>query len=109
MAIRILKTTILFSLAGQDEREADVEVTYTVTPGYAETRLEPGAEMTVEIEKIVIVGGPEPIDITWIVNAGFYADADFEEMIGEELAGEEQDAAEYRADARRDDAMMERF
>lgn len=106
---RVLKTTLLFQIAGYDEHEPDIEITYDVRPGEAETRLQPGCEMSVEIEKIVIVGGPKPIDITWMVDAGFYADRDFEQEIGEILADEQADADERRAEARRDDAMMERL
>lgn len=116
MAARTMKTTLLFQLAGCGEHEAEVVVTYYGTPGDAGDRDCPPSDPTVEIETVVIPDGKGKggtFDISWLLDAGFYSEAEIADLCMQDWIDadecERDRAAEYRADQRRDDAMMERF
>jgi hypothetical protein len=96
-------TTTLVWEDGADEIEADVRVVYSRYAGYRGSLTEPPEDASVEIISIT------PKDPTITIPARFDDDDD---LIAECMAdwdAEEADAAEWRAQARRDDLLMERW
>lgn len=106
MSEHTLDTTMLVSVALTEE-EFEVAVTYSVTPGCAETRDDPGSDATAEVSAISIGGVEQP----WLTKVF----AENETLLAECLADwidrceiDRSAAEEYRAEQRRDDRMMER-
>ncbi|MFN3474049.1 MAG: hypothetical protein ACK4ZW_08395 [Blastomonas sp.] len=96
-------TTLCWTDADGEEIEAAALVLYSATPGYPATRIDPAFDGEVEIISIT------PKDPTVIVPSHFDDD---EALIAEcwaDVEAEAAAAAEYRAEARRDDLMMERW
>lgn len=113
--MHILKTTLLLSVATGSEKELAIEVHYEGTAGYAASHDEPGCDDTVEVVAVLLDGG-EKVSIASGTNVLTLLFDDDVDLIAECLADwcerredERSAAAEYQADARRDDAMMERF
>ena len=111
---RTLAIPLLFQLAGCGEQEAEVTVTYYATPGDAGDRDCPPSDASVEVETITLPNGKGgTFDMSWLLDAGFYSEAEIADLCMQDwidAAEDERDrAAEYRAEQRRDDAMMERF
>ena len=82
------------------EIEASVRVLYSFTRGYPATLEEPGEEPSYEIITIT------PADSLLMVPDRFYEDAELITECAEHWAGEEDAAAEWRAQARRDGLLM---
>jgi hypothetical protein len=95
-----LKTTLLFYDGRGGELEEQVCVTYEVTPGYAETREEPGCEATVEITEIRDSHG-DP------VRSYSFECKDLQAECLQDWHDDQIAAAEYAAELRAD--MMEKF
>lgn len=94
-------TTLLWHDSRGGEVEASVRVLYSFTKGYADTWEEPGAPAEVEIIKIT------PADTCIVVPEHFYTSEELIEECFEDWRAGEEDAREWRAQARRDDAMMD--
>lgn len=93
-------TSLVWEDADGNEIEADVRVLYSRDKGYAGDSIDPPEPSSVEIISIT------PADQTLKVPARFETD---DELIAEcmaDWAAEEIEAAEWRAQARRDDLLM---
>jgi len=105
---RTLKTALLFQLAGQEEKEAEVLVRYFVHRGCQATYERPGENDSFEIEAMHLIDGDKPIDITWMLDRGFYGEQDFAEECGQDYAEHLAEAADYRDELRREQSMESR-
>lgn len=81
------------------EIEADVRVTYVGSPGSPQTMTDPGYPAEVEIIDIV------PNDKSITVPEAFYEDDGLVDECFEDWRNDEEDAAEWRAQSRRDQLM----
>ena len=97
-----LKTGTMWHDSAGNEREAEVRVTYTAHRGHAGTMIDPPEPDSVEIVSIV------PVDPAVTLPDG-YADGDFDDTFFDECledyAAEMEEAAEWRAQSRRDALM----
>ena len=82
------------------EIEASVRVLYSFTRGYLATLEEPGEEPSYEIITIT------PADSLVTIPDHFYTDAELIAECAEHWSGEEEAAAEWRAQAHRDSLLM---
>jgi hypothetical protein len=87
-----------------NEQEASVEVTYSTYAGFNGSMVQPSEDPSVEIQTIERTDPGEPIDY-----ARWEDDADLIAECMQDWAEDIEAAAEYRAEQRRDDAMMERW
>lgn len=103
MASRSFKTTLCWSDEHCDDNEVSVVVSYDTYAGYEGDRIDPPEDAHVEITDIVptLAGATIP--------DRFMTDDDLLAECMADWADDEIAAAEYRADQRRDDAMMDRF
>ena len=83
----------------------EVEVTYTCTPFVDATYWQPAEGGEVEIEAITLDG--KPIDVTGAEEAKLYRMA--EDASGDDWSEHLCEIAEYKAEQRADDRMMERW
>jgi hypothetical protein len=97
-------TTILCWQEGEEDREACVKVSYDYSAGYAGDRIDPPEDASVEITAIERTDPGEPIDFDRWQNDASLIEECFENEVDEREA-----AAEYRAEQRRDDLMMDWF
>jgi hypothetical protein len=93
---------------GRNEREYQVAVTYTVTPG-CPARLygdypHPAEDAEIEVIKAVVLDGDELTEAEW-EQIQTEAEADAVDAIADEYA----EAAEYRAEQRADQLMHDRW
>ncbi|WP_439538713.1 hypothetical protein [Sphingomonas sp.] len=95
--------TTLSWMDGDDEIEADVRVVYSRYAGYRGSYYEPPEEASVEIISIT------PADPTIRVPDRFDTDDDLLAECMSDWSAEVEDAREWRAQARRDDLLMERL
>lgn len=100
-----LRTTVMWHDGRGCECEAEVRVTYTAHPGHAGTMIDPPEPASVEIVSII------PVDPSVTLPSGYSAgdfdEAFFEDCL-EDFTAERDEAAECRAQSRRD-ALMEGF
>jgi hypothetical protein len=93
-------TTLIWDDGG-DEVEADVRVLYSFVPGYPATQEEPGVDCEVEIISITpkdpAIGVPEYFD----------TDEDLLNQCVSDYLDEQEYAAEWRAQCRRDDLLAQ--
>ena len=95
-------TTSLIWYEGEDEFEADVRVLYSRTKGYEATLEEPGCDAEIEIISIT------PKDPTITIPERFETGEDLIAECFEDWRNDEEEAAEWRAQSRRD-RLMEGF
>lgn len=88
------------TITTSDDLDYDIRVTYRATKGYADTWEEPGSPDEIEIVSIVC-GDP-----SFVVPDALYEDDGLLLECAEDWAGEIEAAKEWRAQCRRDDAMM---
>lgn len=96
-------STTLAWQVGDEDFEADVRVTYSRYAGYRGSYYEPPEEASAEIVEI------EPADPTVRIPEHFYTDDDLLAECMADWREEIEEAREWRAQARRDDLLMERF
>lgn len=97
-------TTILCWQDGEEDRDACAKATYDRYAGYAGDRTDPPQDASVEIIAIERTDPGEPIDFNrWQNDESLIAEC-FEDWSDDQDA-----AAEYRAEQRADDRMMEKF
>lgn len=96
-------TTTLTWEEGDDEIEASVRVLYSFTAGYPDTMEEPGCDAEIEIISIT------PADPTLRIPERFETDLDLLTECNADWIAMQEEAAEWRAQSRRDDLLMERF
>ena len=107
-------TELMLCIGGSEGPELKLSIDYNFIPGYPTTYHEPGACDSVELGRIRIqdTDGRYLDCPAWLAEK-IEADTELRDTIRlaaiEELAGEASAAAEYKADAARDDAMMERL
>lgn len=103
-----LKTTVLIEIEGaQIERNCVIE--YARHKGYAGDRTDPPEADSVEVVGLEIAGDDGRLhDAYWLIGA-LTDDDDIQAMLLADWAEDDVAAAEYRAECRRDDAMMDRF
>lgn len=94
-----MPTTLIWHDSTGGECSANVRVTYSRTAGCAPSFDDPGSPDEVEIIKIVADDG-EPVP------QRFYTDETLIEECVEHWAADEAEAAEWRAQCRRDDRLM---
>lgn len=95
-------STILCWQEGGEDREACAKVTYARHSGYRGDSINPPEDATVEIIAIERTDPGEPIDFERWQN-----DADLLAECMDDWSEDLIAAAEYRAEQRRDDAMMD--
>ena len=83
----------------------EVEVTYTCTPFIDQTYWQPAEGGEIEIQSITLDG--KSIDVTDAEEAKLYRMA--ENAAGDDWGDHLRDVAEYKADQRADDRMMDRW
>ena len=86
---------------GANEIEADVRVTYSRYAGYRGSLTEPAEDASVEIVSII------PKDPTITIPSRFDDDDDLLAECMTDWEAEREEAAEWRAQCRRDDLLME--
>lgn len=104
--MRTVRTTIDLNTGGLEDYEVEIEIAYTVYPGCRATSLTPAEEPTATIGAIVVIAGGKHYAADWLADML----SDDEELLGFCLLDWEEDRAaqaEYRAEAIRDDRMME--
>lgn len=94
-------TTLLWHDSRGGEVETDARVLYSYSKGYPATWEDPGADAEVEIIKITAS------DPSITIPESFYTDDELIAECFEDWRAEEESAAEWRAQARRDDALMD--
>ncbi len=96
-----LTTTVVWQDQSGDDVEARVRVIYSATKGYPDTWEEPGAPDEIEIVSIAPIGSEVEIPLALYTDHDLHAEchADWLEM--------QEEAREWRAQSRRDDALME--
>lgn len=103
-------TIVQISIPGVSEHEVDAIVHYVVFPGSAATYDDPGSDPEVSFEGLTLVPAKGPkIVANWLMPALLDGN---EVMIADALADWRDDqiaAAEYRAEMRREDRLMEEF
>ncbi|MBB5709296.1 hypothetical protein [Sphingomonas xinjiangensis] len=103
MSLGSFTTELCWEDADGNEVEASVRVLYSRHNAYPETLEDIGCEAAVEIISIT------PADPTIRVPERFETDDDLMAECMADWAAEKIDAAEWRAQCRRDDLLMERF
>lgn len=103
MSRATFSTTLLWHDSRGGEVETDALVTYSFYSGYTGDRINPPEPASVEIAEIV------PSDLSITIPQHFYSNAELEDECMEDWSARIADAAERRAEAARDDRMMERF
>lgn len=93
-------TTLVWDQDGE-EQEADVRVLYSYTKGYPATWEEPGAGAEIEIISIT------PADPTIRIPEHFFDSEELKDECSEDQQAEAEAALEWRAQCRRDDALMD--
>lgn len=98
-----LTTTVVWEDRHGDDVQARVRVIYSATKGYPDTWEEPGSPDEVEIISIAPIGSEVEIPLALYTDDNLLTEchADWVEM--------QEEAREWRAEARRDDLLMERF
>lgn len=96
-----LTTTVVWEDRHCDDVEARVRVLYNATRGYADTWEEPGAPDEIEIISIAPIGSEVEIPLALFTDEDLLTEchADWVEM--------QEEAREWRAQSRRDDALMD--
>lgn len=98
-----LTTTFVWEDRHGDDVEARIRVIYSATAGYADTMEEPGAPDEIEIISIAPIGSEIEIPLA------LYTDDDLLSECHADWLESIEEAREWRAQARRDDLLMERF
>lgn len=101
---RTFKTTILMEDARCFECEIPVKVSYDFDPGYAGDRIDPPYGASVEITEITAYG-PEFSGVP--IPRRYFDDESLIAECFENETDEAEAAAEYRAEQRREDSMMD--
>ncbi len=102
-----IRTTINLSLPVHNaaEYEAEIEVTYSVTPGRAQTYGQPGEDATAEITGITVIEkNGDTYGADWLIGL-LEGDEELQALCLEDAAHNAIDAEEYRAEARREELM----
>lgn len=94
-------TTLTWHDSRGSEVEADVRVLYSFTKGYPATWVEPGSDAEIEIVSLT------PADPTIAVPESFFTSEELIQECFEDQQAEAENAREWRAQARRDDALMD--
>lgn len=100
------RTHMLVGIPGCDEREYQIEIGYSGTPGHVATWDEPGCESMVTVESVRLLLDPatrQTVDLPWLVDV-LDVDEDVRASLFEHWDG--QDAA---ARDRRDEDRAERL
>lgn len=96
-----LTTTVVWEDRHGDDVEARVRVIYSATNGYSDTWGEPGFPDEIEIISISPIGSEVEILLA------LYTDDDLLTECHADWVDMQEEAREWRAQARRDDALME--
>ncbi len=102
-----IRTTINLShgVFNAAEYEAEIEVTYSVTPGCAQTYTQPGEDGTAEITGITVIEkNGDSYGADWLIGL-IGEDEDMAVLCLQDAAERAIDAEEYRAEARREELM----
>lgn len=104
-----LRTTLELNTGGLDDYSVPVEVAYSVYPGCSATSLTPAEEASATLESIVVIeANGTRVNADWLVGI---LECD-EELLNLCLLDWQEDriaAEEYRAEARREDAMLRQW
>lgn len=107
--LRILKTHLRMSLGGIEEHEVEALIGYWCTPAWPPSHDDPGSDALVEIDTIRLIGDNDTLGLpAWMVDPWRHDEVLIADCM-EDWADDMAAAEEARADARRDDLMMERF
>lgn len=103
-----LRTTIEINHGGFQEYEVPVEVEYTFRAGCSATYERPGEADTVDINKITVIeANGNRIEADWLVGL-LEADDELLALCGQDWIERREYAADQAADARREEAWLER-
>lgn len=103
-----LKTTVLIEIEGA-QIERDCQIEYDRRKGCDATLEQPGEDDSIEVTGIEIVGNDGRYhDAYWLLGV-LADDDDIQALLMADWADDAIAAAEYRAEQRADDRMMERF
>lgn len=90
------------------EVELKMVVDFTVHPGCKQTLTEPGEEPSIEVDAVRFFDGKDELTLPWSIADRFTSRGEFKDWLMQEAAAQHEAALDTRAEARREDLILNR-